>query len=119
MLGQATGRALMHLRSVNPHVSSLLSSKTQVPMCAGSVKMCALFCCAQTPIALCSELVDVAQEFGAFWLSVCSQSDSAACLRRSTGQCTWRGKTAPVPCQEAPQQAAARPLQAPAHSPSR
>jgi Beta-ketoacyl synthase, C-terminal domain len=30
MLGQATGRALMHLRSVNAHVSSLLSSKTQV-----------------------------------------------------------------------------------------
>lgn len=30
MLGQATDRALMHLRSVNSHVSSLLSSKTQV-----------------------------------------------------------------------------------------
>lgn len=30
MLGQATGRALMHLRSINSHVSGLLSSKTQV-----------------------------------------------------------------------------------------
>lgn len=30
MLGHATGRALMHLRTVNPHVSNLLSSKVQV-----------------------------------------------------------------------------------------
>jgi hypothetical protein len=36
MLGQATGRALMHLRSVNSHVSSLLSSKTQV--CTSSTR---------------------------------------------------------------------------------
>ena len=36
MLGQAMGRALMHLRSVNSHVSSLLSSKTQVCTSSGS-----------------------------------------------------------------------------------
>lgn len=133
MLAAASSRALMHLRTVNPHVAGLLSARAQV--CRWPFAKIALSTSGLLEVHLRWKCRSLSSSRMSCWCCHCDILRSALPLQQTSGEsylttryahcrrkssrCTWRGRTAQARCPRQRPAAAPRHTRAPAPLPSR